>query len=596
MNWFLSLSFSKKIIGMFSVVFAISMTIVGFVLMSQIVNDFKHEKSLVSKAILNQGDVIRKSVGDAWEGKFFKDKIWEAAQRCRKESSNAARLACARQTELHGVIPVIVMLKSGIKAAEEAGFVLRAAKRSRPRDPKAQATPGELRLMDQMQREGKSELSIKDTETGQYIFAKEIKAERGCLVCHGHSGTNPIGDSKDVFGFDLENWQVGDQVGILTLSAPLSELAEIKTAAGMKVLGLVLGSLLVGGFLFFIVIKTYVQGPVIDILGGLLKFSRGDLSANVRVVTTDEIGEAGKALNTAAAKLREVMGQVVNAAESVATGSEELSASSSKIADGATRQAANIEETSSAMEEMTSNIAQNTDNAVQTEQIASKAANDAQEGGKAVAEAVTAMREIADKISIIEEIARQTNLLALNAAIEAARAGEHGKGFAVVAAEVRKLAERSQSAAGEINQLSSSSVLVAEKAGSLLTKLVPDIQKTAELVEEITASSREQNQGAEQINGAVQELDQVIQQNAGASEEMSATADDLSSESADLIQATSFFKIDSSQRRSPPRSAPTRQIQGGQSARQALPAPQQGNGVSLDMGGNDSSDSEFEKF
>lgn len=270
----------------------------------------------------------------------------------------------------------------------------------------------------------------------------------------------------------------------------------------------------------------------------------GDLNQTIDIKSKDEVGQLIEALNRMVERLRSVVGDVKVAVSNVAAGSEQMSSTAEQLSQGASEQAASAEEASSSMEQMGSNITQNSENAQQTERIAVKAANDAEQSGTAVRTTVQAMKDIAEKIAIIEEIARQTDLLALNAAIEAARAGEHGKGFAVVASEVRKLAERSQQAAGEIGDLSASSVSVAEQAGQLLEKLVPDIQRTAQLVQEISAASAEQTTGTEQINMALQQLDQVIQQNAAASEEMASSAEELSSQAQSMAATVSYFKLD----------------------------------------------------
>ncbi len=279
---------------------------------------------------------------------------------------------------------------------------------------------------------------------------------------------------------------------------------------------------------------TSITSAAKEVAGGNLTVQLEERSAN---------DELMRSLSSMVSKLSAVVTDVKEAANNVAGGSLQMSSGSQQLSQGASEQAAAAEQASSSMEEMSSNIRQNADNAMQTEKIAVKSAQDAQEGGKAVAQTVQAMKDIAGKISIIEEIARQTNLLALNAAIEAARAGEHGKGFAVVASEVRKLAERSQKAAAEISELSSTSVEVAETAGQMLDRMLPDIQRTAELVQEISAACKEQDSGAAQINKAIQQLDQVIQQNASASEQMSATAEELSSQSEQLQTTIGYFNI-----------------------------------------------------
>ncbi|WP_419786493.1 methyl-accepting chemotaxis protein [Pseudodesulfovibrio sp.] len=296
--------------------------------------------------------------------------------------------------------------------------------------------------------------------------------------------------------------------------------------------------------MILLLVNKLIFKPLETVERGLAHIEQGDLTYRVEGYSrNDEIGRLIQSLDNMGQKLLSVVSMVRSAVSSVSGGSQELSSTSESLAQGATEQAANIEEVAASMEQMVSHILHNAENARKTERISLNTAEEAEKGGQAVNKTIAAMREIADKISIVEEIARQTNLLALNAAIEAARAGEHGKGFAVVAAEVRKLAERSGTAAAEISELSASSVAVAEAAGEMLDKMVPDIQSTASLIQEITAASAEQSSSADTVNNAIQQLDQVIQQTASASEEMSSTSQELNSQAEHLSETVAFFKI-----------------------------------------------------
>jgi methyl-accepting chemotaxis protein len=353
-------------------------------------------------------------------------------------------------------------------------------------------------------------------------------------------GTLTIYYSDEALKKDLVQYE---KKSVHNFNANIAKIREEqRTSSRLQMIVLLVVMIIILALVFMQVRRSL--RPINDVVAFIKRMGDGYLNKDLDLNRTDEIGVMGSELKQMAEKFSEIVTDVIGSSRRVGEVSSQMHSIAQGLADGANQQAASVEETSSSMEEMVARIQQNADNAKQTEFISLKAANDAKLSGEAVSEAVKSMKEIATKIFIVEEIARQTNLLALNAAIEAARAGEHGKGFAVVAAEVRKLAERSQTAAGEISDLSSSSVEVAENAGKMLGKLVPDIQKTSELVQEISSASAEQSLGVEQINGAIQELDKVIQDNASATEQLTATSKDLSAQ-ADLLQSSiEFFKIE----------------------------------------------------
>jgi methyl-accepting chemotaxis protein len=329
---------------------------------------------------------------------------------------------------------------------------------------------------------------------------------------------------------------------ITEATASLKKVFQENNKSAMVTLFLLIFvGILVSVIISYFLIKS-ITSSLSHAIDTVSRIAGGDLDFTVKVQSDDEIGQLLGKMDFMTSKLKEVVSSIRTAAININGASSQMSASAQQMSQSTTEQASSVEEISSSMEQMTANILQNANNAKQTEKIAKNATKDVSESNEAMVKTVSSMKTIANKISIIGEISRQTNLLALNAAVEAARAGEHGRGFAVVAAEVRKLAERSQTAASEIDEVSAKSVDIAEKSGVLLENVVPSIQKTSDLVQEITSSSVEQNAGANQVNTAIQQLNQVVQENAATAEEIAAGAEELNSQAESLTEIIAFFK------------------------------------------------------
>ncbi len=443
-------------------------------------------------------------------------------------------------------------------------------------------------------------------KSGTPVLNQKIETESVSL---GVSGLSDVRITKDYRGVPVlsafcplsvpgVNWVMLVEIDLDEVFEPIVSLRNMILAIG---LGVVILASIVAMF-----IAASMAKPIISLTQKIGQVSDGDLTIEVESNTKDEVGNALSSLRNMVSKLKEVIGGVIASADQITTASTEMNQSSQQMSEGATEQASSAEEVSSSMEQMAASIQQNTENARETEKISRKAAKDIEESSKAVGETVNSMKTIANKISIIGEIARQTNLLALNAAVEAARAGEHGRGFAVGAAEVRKLAERSQQAAAEIDSVSKSSVEIAQQSGKMLNDIVPDIRKTADLIQEITSASVEMNSGSDQVNTALQQLNQVVQKNAANAEEVAATSEELNSQSLNMKELVSYFKIGDVLKseirkgngKSPrPSHAQGEQRKDGKAPKQFKPKEAlKGNGVHFNLGSADSHDNEYERF
>ncbi len=346
--------------------------------------------------------------------------------------------------------------------------------------------------------------------------------------------SEPVRKISYVKLFEPWGWVVGSGLYVDDLEAAGRE-------EGTRVLGLAAAILLILGAGATWVARTISRalGVAVRVAG---QVANGELAVELDGARTGETGRLLDAMAGMAERLSEVVAEVRDSSGAIASAAEESRTVAMTLSESAQTQNGGVDKSREAIQELVVIIQENAEEARATDTLARRAADEAVAGGKAVEETARAMRAIAEKISIVSDIAYQTNLLALNSAIEAARAGEHGRGFAVVAAEVRRLAERSRSAAEEISGLAEGSVKAADRAAGVIGRTLPSIRETSERVMRISDASRQQHVSVIAIGDAIAALSDVAAQQAAAAEELTASSGALSDRAEALAHTVEFFR------------------------------------------------------
>lgn len=391
---------------------------------------------------------------------------------------------------------------------------------------------------------------------------------------------------------DYLNNSVLGSFGVIDMgSQPVGLIIEVNDEEVFKELNVFKNSILIGMLILFIVgiglalvIANLISKPV-DKTNDLLKDiaqGEGDLTKTLNVQSKDEIGILAKWFNVFVSRIKDVIKQVKNNADTLSASSEQLAAAIeqanegieniateiNKIAYGLERNSRIVEEATTSIEGMYNGamiIAEESENVNKNSGEVLAAANYGGEQLNKVVEAIDRVKnssstmysvvgelknsssKIGQIISIITGISEKTNLLALNATIEAARAGEHGRGFAVVADEVRKLSEESKNSADKIiiliheiekntqithetikkeQQLVEMSVEKVNDTNIEFNKILRLIEQVTKKIDAISSSAKEQSKVAEDMAKSMDEISNATQDSVTSSQQISANVEE----------------------------------------------------------------------
>ncbi len=363
---------------------------------------------------------------------------------------------------------------------------------------------------------------------------------------------------------------LGKYANIIKISIPLSVLLSILF-------------IIIIGF----VVSTQIQRVAGRVSASLKEIGEGvsDLTRELEVRTSDEIGKIALNFNIFLGKLRQIILGIKDTANSIGEFVGANSQMISRIHSLMSNLLSEISKMSTAAEEFSSTIAEATKNLSEISSFVEKASDRVVASSQTVGNSLNSIikiieemkrvveviknvefiqRKIIGFVSAIMDITDQTNLLSLNASIEASRAGEHGKGFAVVAEEIRKLSQRTAQLAKEISSTLSSFGTEMNKVLDLINWVILDVgekiksaehgvvalqeiqEKFLKVKDEIAAIAttfEEQERTAMEISRSVSAIVQMAEEPEKMIRDVKKKSEEVNEKVENLIRIVENFKV-----------------------------------------------------